>query len=133
MTALATHRDTPQMGSVGQSYVLPHGAGVTIYRGALVVVDASGTVKPATTAATLKAAGRAEKGTADDAAMAYFRRGTFLFENSAAADAITNANYGDDVFIVDDQTVAKTNGTATRSIAGKCRGVHASGRVWVEI
>lgn len=133
MTALATHRDTPMMGGGGMIYSLPHGSAVTIYRGALVVVDASGTVKPGTTATALKAAGRAEKSTAEDGAVAQFRRGTFLFENSASTDLITNASYGDDVYIVDDQTVAKTNGTATRSVAGKCRGVHASGRVWVEI
>jgi hypothetical protein len=133
MTALATHRDTPMMGDGGPIYSLPHGASVTIFRGALVVVDSSGTVKPATTATGLKAAGRAEKSTAEDAVNAHFKRGTFLFENSASTDAITNANYGDDVYIVDDQTVAKTSGSATRSIAGKCRGLHASGRVWVEI
>jgi hypothetical protein len=39
---------------------------------------------------------------------------------------------GNDCYIVDDQTVAKTNGTATRSIAGKIRAVDAQG-VWVEI
>jgi hypothetical protein len=35
------------------------------------------------------------------------------------------------VFIVDDETVAKTNGSSTRSVAGICRGVDAQG-VWVE-
>ncbi|MDO9501396.1 hypothetical protein [Falsiroseomonas sp.] len=133
MAALTKDRDTPMMGEGGMMFVLPHGSAVTIYRGALVVVDSTGTVKPGTTATGLKAAGRAETGTTDDAALARFRRGVFLFENSASGEAITNAHYGDDVFIVDDQTVARTNGTGTRSVAGKCRGVHASGRVWVEI
>ena len=33
--------------------------------------------------------------------------------------------------LVDDQTVAKTNGGSTRSVAGICRGVDSDG-VWVE-
>ena len=39
---------------------------------------------------------------------------------------------GSDCYIVDDQTVAKTNGTNTRSVAGKIIAVDADG-VWVKI
>lgn len=39
---------------------------------------------------------------------------------------------GADCFIVDDQTVAKTNGTNTRSRAGIVAAVDADG-VWVQI
>ena len=60
------------------------------------------------------------------------RRGCFRFANSVAADLIALADIGADCFIVDDQTVAKTNGGATRSIAGKIRDVDADG-VWVQI
>ena len=52
--------------------------------------------------------------------------------NSAAGDAITRAEIGDVCYIVDDETVAKTNGTSTRSAAGTIRDVDAQG-VWVEI
>ena len=38
---------------------------------------------------------------------------------------------GSDCYIVDDQTVAKTNGGATRCVAGKVWDVDAEG-VWVE-
>ena len=53
------------------------------------------------------------------------------FANSAAADAITLADIGADCYIVDDQTVAKTSATNTRSVAGKVFDVDAEG-VWVD-
>ncbi|KAK0329991.1 hypothetical protein LTR94_034588, partial [Friedmanniomyces endolithicus] len=59
------------------------------------------------------------------------KKGQFRWANSAAADAITRAEIGDPAYIVDDQTVAKTNGGATRSVAGTIRDVDAQG-VWVE-
>ena len=37
------------------------------------------------------------------------------FANSASGDLITAAEVGSDCYIVDDQTVAKTNGSSTRS------------------
>ena len=134
MAALSANRDTPTLGS-SRDFRLPHGSGVTVYRGALVVVDqADGTVKPGLTSTTVNVAGRAETSTADDPLYVAFRRGTFLFDNSTSADAITNAQYGQAVYIVDDHTVAKTSGSSTRSVAGICRGVDAAtGRVWVEI
>jgi hypothetical protein len=39
-----------------------------------------------------------------------YQRGLFLFANSTAADLITIADVGKACFIVDDQTVAKTDG-----------------------
>ena len=48
-----------------------------------------------------------------------------------AADAITLADIGKDCFIVDDQTVAKTDGAGTRSRAGRVFDVDADG-VWVD-
>ena len=60
------------------------------------------------------------------------KRGTFKFANSASTDQITLADVGASAYIVDDQTVAKTNGTSTRSIAGTIRDVESDG-VWIEI
>ena len=79
--------------------------------------------------------GRAEK-TVDNtsaagAASIEYRTGLFLFANSAAGDLITLADVGKVCFIVDDQTVAKTDGTATRSRAGIVDGIEANGAVWV--
>jgi hypothetical protein len=59
-----------------------------------------------------------------------FREGTFQFANSAAGDLIATADIGTVCYIVDDQTVAKTNGTSTRSPAGVVVDVDAQG-VWV--
>ena len=55
------------------------------------------------------------------------RQGVFKFENSSAGDAIAIAEIGDDCYIVDDQTVAKTNGGSTRSVAGKVIDVVSDG------
>ncbi|EFH11591.1 hypothetical protein ACFFMP_02415 [Pseudoroseomonas cervicalis] len=133
MAALTQDRDTPQrmLGTNGSTYRLPHKSGVTIYRGALVVLDTAGAVQPGLTATGLVVAGRARTGTADDPDNVEFDRGIFRFANSAT-DPVTAADWGKDVFIADDQTVARTSGSNTRSVAGKCRGIDAAG-VWVEI
>jgi hypothetical protein len=130
MTALSADRNTPERS--GNSYTFPIKAGAgTIWRGALVMLDA-GEAVPGRTATGLVAAGRAETGTAESPAQVTVRRGVFRFANSAGGDAITNADYGATVYCVDDQTVAKTSAGNTRSAAGICRGVDAAG-VWVEI
>ena len=58
-------------------------------------------------------------------------KGVHCLANSSSADAITLADIGSDCFIVDDQTVAKTSATNTRSVAGKVFDVDADG-VWVD-
>lgn len=113
----------------------PVAAGAKIWQGALVVLDA-GYAKPAATATGLIALGRAEE-TVDNTAGAAgavavpVERGVFYFDNSAT-DAITQADVGKNAYIVDDETVAKTHATNTRSIAGIIRAVDTYG-VWVEI
>jgi len=57
--------------------------------------------------------------------------GIHRWENSAAGDAITKAEIGDRCYIVDDQTVAKTDGSSTRSPAGIVVAVDSLG-VWVD-
>jgi hypothetical protein len=108
-------------------------ASVTCFAGAIGCLNASGLATPGATATTLRAVGRVLRQYTDDAGnvRVEMERGTFKFANSSAGDAITNAAYGSNVFIVNDQTVALTNGSSTRSVAGICRGVDADG-VWVE-
>ena len=48
-----------------------------------------------------------------------------------AGDAIVLSDVGADCYGVDDTTVAKTDGTGTRSVAGVIRDVDAVG-VWIE-
>lgn len=124
----------------GRTSTAPVKAATTIFQGALVVNDA-GNAAPGRTATGLIALGIAEE-TVVNAGIAgaksvTVRRGTFRFDNSAAAETITAAEIGKQCFIVDDQTVAKTDGAAapdpaTRSAAGTVIDVDASG-VFVRI
>lgn len=130
--ALSADRNTPERD--GKEFALAPASGQVIYRGALVALNSSGELVKGAAAATLKALGRAENSTEDagyDGTITY-RRGTFRFKNSASADLIAAADIGATCYIVDDETVAKTNGSATRSAAGTVRAVDAAG-VWVEI
>lgn len=110
-----------------------------VFEGGIVCLSATGYATPGATATTLVADGIAletvdnSAGAAGDAKVRV-KKGVFRFGNSASTDAITRAEIGDDCYIVDDQTVAKTNGDtgsgATRSKAGKIMDVDAVG-VWV--
>lgn len=132
--ALVANRNTPEKTGVLEGH--PVKAATKLYAGALVCLDASGWAVPGAAATTLIAIGRAED-LADNSAGANgainvtARRGVFRWKNSAAGDAITRAEIGDTCYVVDDETVAKTNGTNTRSAAGIIRDVDAQG-VWVE-
>jgi hypothetical protein len=126
MAALTAERNTPRLGDEGAVTAilkLPMKASTKIYKGSLVVIDA-GYAAPGRTATGLIAVGRAER-TVDNssgAAGALFievRRGCHGFANSAAGDLIAQANVGAIVYIVDDQTVALTSATNTRSVAGQ--------------
>lgn len=134
MAALAKDRNTPQR--AGDDFNAPVAAAVKIFTGSLVALDAAGDATPGAVSLTLTALGRAQEtvdntgGAAGDVSVEV-RKGVFRFANSAAADLIIRADIGNDCFIVDDQTVAKTNGTSTRSAAGKVVDVDGAG-VWVE-
>lgn len=111
-------------------------ANVKIYEGAIVALSAAGYATPGATATTLVADGVAietvdNTGGSAAALKVTVRKGVFRFGNSASTDAITRAEIGDDCWIVDDQTVAKTDGGTTRSKAGRIMDVDAQG-VWVE-
>jgi hypothetical protein len=120
----------------GDTRELPVKAATKIYAGSLVAIDASGWAVPMATATTLKGAGRAEQ-QADNSAGANgdirvkIGAGIYRFANSASTDTITLSDIGADCYGVDDQTVAKTSGSSTRSVAGKVFDVDALG-VWVK-
>ena len=110
-------------------------ATIKIWNGSLVMRNAAGYLTKGAVATGCVGVGRAEK-TVDNtgaagAASVEYRIGLFLFANSSAGDLITIADIGKACFIVDDQTVAKTDGTGTRSRAGIVDGIEASGGVWV--
>lgn len=130
--ALSADRSTPEREA--KEFSFTPATGQVIYRGAQVALNASGELVVGSVATTLKAVGRAETSTKDPGydGKIRTRRGCFRWKNSAAGDAITAANIGSTCYIVDDETVALTNGTNTRSAAGTIRDVDAAG-VWVEI
>lgn len=135
MTALTQNRNTPRRETT--RHTDPVAADVVIFAGALVALNAAGNAVPASTATGLVPRGRANEhvdttGLAAGALSVTSDVGVFRFANSAAADEITRAHIGDVAYIVDDQTVALTDGTGTRSAAGTIRDVDAAG-VWVEI
>lgn len=131
MAALTAARNTPARDA--RTLAFRRANSVTLYPGGIACLNASGLVTPGAAATTLLALGRTvrEFTHTDGNTWVEVERGCFKFGNSASTDEITNAEYGKQVWIVDDQTVAKTNGSSARSVAGICRGVDADG-VWVE-
>lgn len=135
MTALAKDRLTPAR--EGHQYSYAAAAAKKFYAGAIVMVNASGYATPGATATGLVAAGRST-GLVDNSAGAAgdlkvpVERGIFQYANSAAGDAIAVTDVGEMCYVVDDQTVAKTSGSGTRSRAGRIADVDAQG-VWVDM
>jgi hypothetical protein len=135
MTALTSERNTTQLR--GDTRVQPVAAAVKVWKGGIVMRNAAGYVTKGATATGCIGIGRSEA-TVDNsagaagAASVEYRTGIFDFANSAAADAITQADIGKLCYIVDDQTVAKTNGSSTRSPAGIVDGIEGS-KVWVRL
>jgi hypothetical protein len=134
MAALTLARNTPERSGDVLGY--PVKASVKPIQGGIAVLS-GGYAAPGTAATGLIAIGRFDEtvdnsaGSNGDASVRV-KRGTFKFGNSAAGDAIAQADVGADCYIVDDQTVAKTSGTNTRSVAGKIIAVDADG-VWVKV
>lgn len=128
MSALDKDRATPQR--AGDLVADPLAVGVTIFTGAMYILDDDGNATPATAAAETpvravarKRAVQAEGDTHTDGAL-----GVYQFANSAGAAEITRADIGANAFAADDQTVAKT-GTCK---AGVVFDVDDDG-VWVRI
>lgn len=133
MAALTKDRNSPER--AGDVFSYPVAAATKIFLGALVVLSA-GEAAPGSTALNLVAVGRAEEQVDNSAGAAgdldvRVKKGVFRFAN-LGADLVALADVGADCFIVDDQTVAKTNGVNTRSAAGKVVDVDAQG-VWVQV
>lgn len=131
MAALTADRNTQELSGVEREGLL--GASQAIFIGALLMRNASGHLVKGATATGAVGVGRAEERGASTAAgvtLQRYRPGTYRFANSTAGDLIVTADIGAVCYIVDDQTVAKTSATSTRSPAGIVDGVDALG-VWV--
>lgn len=135
MAALTADRDTLEKYIGSAIEVAEVGTDSTqYYKGGIVSIStATGKVVKGATATTQVAIGRCEEnvltGTSNTRKIKA-RTGIFKYLNSAAADQIAADDIGKACFIVDDQTVALTDGTGTRSRAGIVFGVDSDG-VWV--
>jgi len=135
MVAANKNRNTPQRAGGARGHGVK--AGVLCHAGTIAVMGADGFAKPGTTATGLVALGRFDEqvdntGGADGEKLAPISRGNFRYANSTSADEITAADVGKVCYIVDDQTVALTSATSSRSPAGLIDGVDDAG-VWVNI
>ena len=120
----------------GKSNSDPVAAGVRIFAGTHVVLDAAGKAKPGVTGVGLTSRGIAaftadNRDGADGDLKIETRPGLALLANSAGGDQITAADIGKLAYVVDDQTVAKTHANGTRSPAGVIEAVESDGMVWL--
>lgn len=133
--ALAKDRNTYRRDGIHNSD--PVAAAVKIYAGGLVQLNAAGDAVPASATIANVTRGIAQEqvdnttGLAGDVHVTT-RKGVYCLANSGGADEITRAEIGDDCYVVDDETVAKTDNTGARPVAGVIEDVDASG-VWVRI
>ncbi len=136
MTALLKDRATKSRAGLRRSF--PVAAAATIFAGGMVALDTgnSNLAEAGNTATTLITVGVAVA-RADNAAggasdiNVEVDAGIHHLANSAGGDEITAADIGSSCYVVDDQTVAKTSATSTRSVAGTIFDVDANG-VWVK-
>lgn len=132
--ALSSDRNTHKRAGDLFVYLLSN---VKAFAGGIACVNSSGYAVPGSTTTGLKCVGRFNEqvdnsgGSAGDKSIE-IEAGIFRFDNSASDDAITLADVGNVCYIVDDETVAKTSGTNTRSPAGIVEDVD-SGGVWVRM
>lgn len=132
MSALTRDRNTPLKNA--EVIGVPAATNAVIHAGAIVVANATGYAAPGSTAVGLTYLGRAEESVnntsgADGAATVLVRRlNAFKWANDGS---ISQAHQGKTAYIVDDQTLAATDGTGTRSAAGRIVGIESDG-VWIE-
>lgn len=132
---LTEARNTPRRENKLASY--PVAAAATIYAGGLVsLLDSGGWAVPAGTASSGPAVCVARETVSGGGTNGLNRvdgeRGCFRFKNSASADEITHLDIGKGCYVVDDETVAKTDNSGARELAGAIADVDADG-VWVVV
>lgn len=134
MVATTKNRNTPSR--AGFRRAAPVAADAVCHAGAIAVANATGYAEPASTATGLIALGvfhalADNTGGADGDLEVEIERGFFHFANDGG-DPIAATAIGSTCYLVDDQTVAATDGTGTRSPAGIVDEVDDNG-VWVLI
>ncbi|HZF97841.1 MAG TPA: hypothetical protein VEY92_06285 [Pseudoxanthomonas sp.] len=131
MTATTEARNTKRRNAERVTHVV--NAGSTIYAGTLVtLLTATGLAVPAGTASAGVVVGVAQSTVIGDGVQTVeVERGfAYQFANSTGAELITKADIGNTCWLMDNQTVSKTDGVGLRKAAGKIIDVDAGG-VWV--
>lgn len=126
--------DTPRFSP--ETLALPMAANTSIFAGQLVCLNEAGFAVPASAAANLTCAGRAEQsrtnpGAAGAEVVAVLRKHAFKVENDPE-DPVTQAQLLQPCYLTGAHSVAASHADNTLSLAGKVVGLEASG-VWVEI
>jgi hypothetical protein len=139
MAALTSGRRNDRYGhhALPDLLAIPLKGGIKVYKGAMMAITAAGILTNASADVTLKVVGSSEHdydttGLSDGDLVGQVRRGAFHYKNSAAGDAIAQAEYLKTVYVVDNQTVAKTDGTGTRPAAGIFLGFGSDGLLIVQ-
>jgi hypothetical protein len=131
MTATTNDRNTQSRNGRLRAY--PAAAATLIPSGVIACLNATNLLVNGSTSNALVCVGVTTRRVDNAAGVAgqvkgEVERGVFgPFGNSAAGDQITLQDVGNDCYIVDNQTVAKTSGSNTRSVAGKVHDVTADG------
>ena len=136
MTTLTAARNTRERLALDFSY--PVLANAVVFAGSMVTLTAAGFARNGVQGGT-RVVGVAQSnvnntGGVSGAISLTVKRGCHQFTN-LPADLVTAADIGNDCFMVDDDTVARTNGGATRVIAGKVAALEVMGAtstVWVQ-
>lgn len=127
MSALSANRNSPRRDAMLAVYV----ASATIYAGGMVtLLTSGGTAVPAGTASAGHCVGVAQNAAASGDSVTV-ERGCYRFANSTSGDLIALSDIGQLCYIVDDQTVAKTDNSGARKVAGLIVDADDNG-VWVQ-
>lgn len=132
----ATAARNTQTRQIRTQLSLPLKANAKVYEGCLVAVDATGYLVNGATATSLIVMGIADTSVDNtggaDGALTVNVLCCQAYLGNSGSDAVTQAQVGSTVYMVDNDTVSKTNGTSTESAAGVCTGLDANG-VWVSL
>lgn len=137
MTALAKSISRMRIGEPAAVSRHPAAASVTFYEGSIVMANAAGYATVGATATGQFVLGICTTAKVSPSTVGIvevgLEEGDFELESGTAGDALTIANVGDTVYIIDDNTVGATNGGATRSEAGKLVGISVNGKPIVRV
>lgn len=142
--ALSAPRNVPRRSTYYFESDAPVAAGATLWQGALAARNAAGYLVPVTAATGLKNPCMVDNdnlqqktvgGAANGDVQCRIFYGVFPFKNVAGAggvDTLTEADVGNVVYGLDDETVVKTSRTNTLSAVGKLDRIDADG-FWVSL